>query len=211
MDGAYHDALAFVLRWEGGFADDPSDHGGRTMKGVTQRVYDAWRASQGEQAGADVANITDAEVSAIYADNYWKKALCNVLQSHIDLVQFDTAVNMGPVRAVKMLQQAVGVGADGVFGQETQKACSACNPPDTSARYCSIREALYRHFAQAPGQARFLAGWLNRLNDLRAAAGVPGYVRRGAGEVDFGETDHIERVPDISPNDPIDAWSSSGR
>ena len=108
MDTAYSDALAFVLRWEGGFVDDPHDHGGRTMKGVTQSVYNAWLASQGKPA-ADVKGISAAEVAAIYSNNYWKKALCNVLQSHIDLVQFDTAVNMGPVRAVKMLQQAVGV------------------------------------------------------------------------------------------------------
>lgn len=206
MDSAYPDALAFVLRWEGGFVNDPADRGGRTMKGVTQRVYNAWRASQGQPAAADVKNISDAEVSAIYLNNYWRKALCNVLQSHIDLVQFDTAVNMGPIRAVKMLQQAVGVGVDGAFGEETQKACDACNPPDTVARYCSIREALYRRFAEAPGQDRFLAGWLNRLNALRGEAGVPGYVRRGDDEIDFGDTDHIERIPDIRPDDPIESW-----
>ena len=57
MDAAYNDALAFVLRWEGGFVDDPHDHGGRTMKGVTQNVYNAWRASQGQPA-ADVKGIS---------------------------------------------------------------------------------------------------------------------------------------------------------
>src|SRR5271155_1054971 len=114
MDDAYNNALTFVLRWEGGFANDPNDSGGRTMKGVTQRVYVAWRASQGKPA-ADVARISDLEVSAIYADNYWKKALCNELQSHIDLVQFDTAVNMGTNRAMRILQQAVGVASDGAF------------------------------------------------------------------------------------------------
>jgi lysozyme family protein len=129
-----------------------------------------------------------------------------VLQSHIDLVQFDTAVNMGPVRAVKMLQQAVGVGVDGDFGAETQKACDACSPEDTVALYCSIREALYRKFAQAPGQDRFLAGWMNRLNALRGEAGVPGFKKRGSSEADFGDSDHIERVPDISPNDSIEKW-----
>ena len=205
MDDAYNDALKFVLRWEGGFADVPGDAGGRTMKGVTQRVYDAWRAGQGKPP-ADVAKISDAELSAIYADNYWKKALCNVLQSHIDLVQFDTAVNMGPNRAVKMLQQAVGVAADGAFGPATKQACDSCSPPDTVASYCSIREALYRHFAEAPGQEKFLAGWLNRLNDLRAAAGVPGYVRRGGDEVDFGETDSIEPIPDLGPDEPLEDW-----
>jgi lysozyme family protein len=205
MDNAYDDALAFVLRWEGGFVNNPHDHGGRTMKGVTQRVYNAWRASEGRPA-ADVKGISHTEVAAIYSNNYWKKARCNVLQSHIDLVQFDTAVNMGPTRAMKMLQQAIGVRPDGKFGRKTREACVACDPPDTVARCCSIREALYRRFAQAPGQDRFLAGWLNRLNALRGQAGVPGFAKRGLDEIDFGDTDHIERVPDIGPDDSIEAW-----
>ena len=175
MDDAYDDALAFVLRWEGGFVNDPNDHGGRTNKGVTQRVYDAWRASQGQPV-ADVEKISDSEVSAIYAQNYWRKTICDALQSHIDLVQFDTAVNMGPNRAVKILQQAIGVDPDGHFGPATKQACDSCAAPDTTAHYCDIREALYRHFAEAPGQDRVLAGWLNRLNAVRAAAGVPGRV-----------------------------------
>jgi len=205
MDDAYDNALAFVLRWEGGFVNDPHDHGGRTMKGVTQKVYDAWRASKGQPA-ADVAKISNADVAAIYSQNYWRKARCHELQSHIDLVHFDTAVNMGPNRAIKMLQQALGVAADGHYGPATKQACAACAAPDTTGRYCDIREALYRRFAQAPGQDRFLAGWLNRLNDLRVAAGVPGYRRRGGDVVDFGETGYIERVPDIKPGESIEAW-----
>ncbi len=208
MDANYANALAFVLRWEGGFANNPYDSGGRTMKGVTQRVYDAWRASQGEPA-SDVARISDAEVSAIYSQNYWRNTACGDLQGHLDLAQFDTAVNMGVNRAAKILQQAVGVAADGSIGPATLQACAACSPPDAVARYCSIREALYRRFAQAPGQDRFLAGWLNRLNDLRAAAGVPGYVRRGGDEVDFGETDFIERIPDLALDAPLEDWQQT--
>ncbi len=205
MDAAYNDALAFVLRWEGGFVDDPHDRGGRTMKGVTQNVYNLWRASHG-QPTADVKGISSDEVAAIYSNDYWKKTRCNELQSHIDLVQFDTAVNMGPVRAVKILQQAVNVDSDGDFGAQTQKACDICNPPDTVARYCSIRESLYRRFAQAPGQDRFLVGWMNRLNALRGEAGVPGFKKRAPNEIDFGDNDHIERVPDIQPHDSIETW-----
>lgn len=37
-------AITFILKWEGGFSDDPDDRGGRTNKGVTQKVYDTWRA-----------------------------------------------------------------------------------------------------------------------------------------------------------------------
>ena len=175
------------------------------MKGVTQRVYDNWRGHNGKPTGADVKNITDDELAAIYSENYWKAALCNILQSNIDMVQFDTAVNMGPVRAVKILQQAVGVNADGNFGPATQQACAACSAPDAVARYCTIREGLYRRFAQAPSQDKFLVGWMNRLNSLRAAAGVPGY-KRSLDEVDFGDTNYIETIPDLAPDQPLEDW-----
>jgi lysozyme family protein len=58
-------ALPFILRWEGGFVDDPDDRGGRTNKGVTQAVYQAWRADQG-LPGQDVRQINDQEVASIW-------------------------------------------------------------------------------------------------------------------------------------------------
>jgi len=198
----FDDALRFVLRWEGGLSDDPADHGGRTMKGVTQRVYDGWRSSQGLSL-ADVARIADQELAAIYRKNYWEKASCDPLRAHLNLVQFDTAVNMGPVRAVKILQKTIGVNDDGVFGPATRQACDGCNPTDAVARYCTVREGLYRQFAEQPGQDRFLRGWLNRLNDLRVEAGVPGFARQRGG-VDFGDLDYIERIPDIAPDAPLE-------
>ena len=58
-------SLPFILRWEGGFIDHPADPGGATNKGVTQKVYDAWRARQG-QPPRSVRLIEDAEMHAIY-------------------------------------------------------------------------------------------------------------------------------------------------
>jgi hypothetical protein len=46
------------------------------------------------------------------------------------------------------------------------------------------------------------------LNALRGEAGVLGYVRRDDDETDFGDADHIERIPDNSPDDPIEAWGT---
>lgn len=205
MTSGFDQALHFVLRWEGGLSDDPDDRGGRTMKGITQRVYNGWRAAQGLPV-IDVAGISDQELSAIYRENYWNKASCGALRAFLDLVQFDTAVNMGPVRAVKILQQAVGVDADGSFGAVTLQACSTCNPSDAVALYCTIREGLYRRFAEEPRQERFLRGWLNRLGDLRVEAGVPGFTRRRDRGVDFGETGSIARIADITPDAPLEAW-----
>jgi lysozyme family protein len=199
-DSSFASALAFVLRWEGGLSDHPADHGGRTMKGVTQAIYDAWRKARGRPP-QDVAMIDNDELGAIYRENYWKVAFCDRLRVALDLVQFDTSVNMGPNRALRILQTAVGTASDGAFGPQTQAACDSCGLPDAVARYCEIREGLYRRLAERPGQDVFLDGWLNRLDDLRAAAGVVGFSRARS-----APSEPIARIADLTPDQPLEAW-----
>lgn len=193
---AFRTSLSFILRWEGGFVDHPADPGGRTNKGVTQRVYDAWRRRQG-LAQRDVKLIVEPEVHAIYETGYWIPPRCDLLQSKLDLVQFDTAVNMGVGRAVRFLQQSLGCGVDGNFGPGTERAVAACaDLGDTVVRYCNAREAFYRLIVQnKPSQAVFLKGWMNRLNSLRREVGLPGF--ESAVELDFGDATYIAKVPDI--------------
>lgn len=189
-------ALPFVLRWEGGFVDHPADPGGRTNRGVTQKVYDDWRARQGA-ARRDVKAIDDAEVHAIYESGYWLPPRCDLLAEPLDLVQFDTAVNMGPGRAVRLLQKALGCGVDGDFGPATRRAVDACREEPGAAviAYCDAREAYYRGLAEKNPKLRvFLKGWLNRLGALRHEAGLPGH--EAAGQLDFGETGYIAKVPE---------------
>jgi lysozyme family protein len=198
-DQNFGDALQFVLRWEGGFSDNKADPGGRTMRGVTQATYDAWRKANGLPR-QDVRGISDEEIGTIYRRNYWMRARCENLRVKLDLVQFDTAVNMGPNRAVKILQRSVGATEDGAFGPATQAACDDCAMPDTVTQYCDIREGIYRRLAQRPGQYVFLRGWLNRLNDLRAEAGVAGFSRSR----DVPE--RTEPVADLAGDEPLEDW-----
>jgi len=195
-------SLPFVLRWEGGYVNNPNDPGGTTNKGVTQNVYDDWRRKQGLPLQG-VKEITDAEVQAIYDTGYWLPPRCDVLQKPLDLVQFDTAVNMGPGRAVRFLQQAVGCAVDGGFGPNTLKAVEMCNLGGTLVSYCNEREAYYRRLAQRnPKLKIFLKGWLNRLNALRKEVGLPGF--EAATSLDFGDTDHIAKVPDLGADPNYD-------
>jgi len=199
---AFEKCIPFILRWEGGFVDHPNDPGGRTNRGVTQKVYDQWRARQGK-AAQDVKHIDEAEVHAIYESGYWLPPRCDVLLDPLDLVQFDTAVNMGVGRAVRMLQRCVGCEPDGDFGPNTKKAVEAADCANTVAAYCDAREAYYRRIATTnPKLAIFLRGWLNRLNALRREVGLPvaGPVPRG---VDFGDTPSVAPVPDLE-DDPRD-------
>lgn len=193
---AFKDALPFILRWEGGYVNNPKDPGGATNKGVTQKVYDSWRRQQG-LAVRDVRELTDDELDALYESGYWLPPRCNLLATPLDLVQFDTAVNMGAGRAVRFLQQAVGATPDGSFGPGTQQCVANCDTGATLVAYCDAREAYYRGLPERnPNLAVFLKGWLNRLNALRKQVGLPGYEAAGD-EVDYGEAGYMARVPDI--------------
>ena len=195
-------SLPFILRWEGGFVDHPADRGGATNKGVTQRVYDAWRARQG-QPPRSVRLIEEPEVQAIYESDYWVPPRCDLLSGPLDLVHFDTAVNMGPGRAVRFLQSAVRCPVDGDFGPSTALAVASCDAGEAVLAYCDAREAFYRTLvARKPDQGVFLKGWLNRLRALRAEAGLPGHeglVPRG---LEPGE--QMARIPDIGEDPSFD-------
>ena len=173
---SYTTALDFVLAREGGKVDDPADRGGRTAYGITQRVYDHWRAGLNLD-GADVWEITQEEVAAIYRANYWDAVrgdeVC-ATDPRLALALFDCAVNSGPGRAVKQLQTALGITADGGFGRETRAALAACTDPDRLLTVMlATRDTFYRGLVARDGsQGRFLKGWLNRTNHVREAVGL---------------------------------------
>ena len=115
-------------------------------------------------------------MQAIYEAGYWLPPRCDLLQRKLDLVQFDTAVNMGPKRAVEFLQKAIGCGVDGDFGPATERAVGSCDLGTAVIAYCNTREAYYERLAQKnPKLKVFLKGWMNRLNALRKEVGLPGY------------------------------------
>ena len=183
-------ALPFVLRWEGGYVNHPADPGGATNKGVTQKVYSDWLRRHG-RADADVRNLSDADMAAIYEDGYWTPAHCQELPSPLDQVQFDTAVNMGVGRAVRFLQEAVGAAVDGGFGSGTRQCVEQADSAAALGRYLDIRERFYRNLVDdKPDLGVFLKGWLNRLNALRS-------VVTGLESVDTDEGVVTERIADI--------------
>lgn len=195
-------SMPFILRWEGGYVNHPNDPGGATNKGVTKRVYDDWRKRNGKSP-RDIRQIEDAEMHAIYEEGYWQPAKCEVLRKPLYLVQFDTSVNMGVGRAIRMLQGAVGANVDGKFGQQTEAAAKTKDLGQALKAYCDAREAYYRRLAEArPKMKVFLKGWLNRLNALRKEIGLPGY--ESAQDLDFGDEDYIARVPDIGVDPDYD-------
>lgn len=157
--------LDVILVSEGGFVDDPQDPGGATNMGITLATLQGWRGAP--QTVDDVRDLTEADVSPIYETMYWVPTGCNAWPSGVDLMVFDMAVNQGPPRAVRTLQTAVGVPADGVVGQETKAAVARSNAPALIAHIAVLREQFYKGLPTFP---RFGNGWLARVSRTAAAA-----------------------------------------
>ena len=165
MQSNFARSLALVLASEGGNDDDPADHGGRTSRGITQKEYDAWRAERGLPP-LDVWNAPQADIEAISEEEYWQP-FCDGFPTGIDYLYFEMAVNAGPYRAAVLLQRALGVAADGRIGPVTRQAIAgATDIPALIDRFTAAKRAFYISLHQP----RFIKGWLNRCDEVRANA-----------------------------------------
>lgn len=158
MDANFPSCLDIILESEGGFVDDPADPGGATNLGITLNTLSGWRGTP--QTIADVEALTKADVAPIYKAEYWGISGCPDWPGGVDLMVFDMAVNSGVARAVRTLQTAVGVVADGIIGPRTKAAVSMANPADVINEIAALRVSFYKSL---PTFARFGKGWLARV------------------------------------------------
>jgi lysozyme family protein len=165
MQERFDRCLDAVLGFEGGFVNDSRDPGGATKFGVTRAVLG--EALERPATIADVQALTRDGAAAIYRRRYWTVTGCDHLPAGVDLLTFDTAVNMGPAVAGRFLQQAAGTIADGIVGPQTTAAVNAKDPRAIIESVSAYRGARYRALA---GFEVFGKGWLKRLAAVTALA-----------------------------------------
>ncbi|TIW11303.1 MAG: N-acetylmuramidase [Mesorhizobium sp.] len=163
------EALARVLAHEGGYVNHPADPGGPTNKGITQRVYDAYRRGKG-LGTRSVQQISNQEIADIYDRQYWDAVKGDELPAGIDYVLFDGAVNSGPKQSILWLQRALGPlykgRVDGTMGLTTIAAVNAVNDLDALVdRICDQRLAFMRRLRT---WKTFGRGWSARVAEVRA-------------------------------------------
>lgn len=113
--------MVWLAVYEGGKVDDPDDPGGRTNRGVTQRVYDAYRRARNLSV-RDVWDMEAAAHDAIYLEQYWTPSWGDRLPAGVDAAVFDFAVHSGVRRPMRTVQRIVGVSRDGIIGNVTLAA-----------------------------------------------------------------------------------------
>lgn len=158
----------FILKWEGGFVDDPKDLGGATNKGVTIGTYKEYRKRKGMPVPTvdDLKNLSDEEWTDILKTLYWDRWKADQIQNQsIANILVDWVWASG-VHGIKKPQALLGVTADGIVGRTTLDALNQY--PSQRELFDKIKQARLDFVDDIcharPANERFRHGWCNRIN-----------------------------------------------
>lgn len=146
-------AFQILVGHEGGYVNHPADPGGETKFGISKRSY----------SNVDIANLTLDEARRIYLRDYWSPICGDMMPAPVALVLFDAAVNNGVEAAIRCLQRALGVPADGRLGPQTLGAVQRASALPLAEATHDERVKL---MTTLPRWDTFGAGWARRLARL---------------------------------------------
>jgi lysozyme family protein len=167
MKSNFEDCLARVLASEGGFVNHPKDPGGMTNLGCTKAVWEEFVGHPVSEA--DMRALTPEMVAPLYRRKYWDKVSGDQLPKGLDYAVFDAAINSGPGRAVKWLQEVAGTPVDGSIGPKTLSAVNAFSPLEIIAQYNDKR---LQFLESLPTWPTFGKGWGNRVAHVQSVASM---------------------------------------
>ncbi|MCE9941458.1 glycoside hydrolase family 108 protein [Serratia liquefaciens] len=175
---AFNHAIAFVLGKEGGYVNDPTDKGGETKYGISDKrdgIADGMTDVDGDnKPDTRIKDLTLEQASQIYFRDYWYPSYCSDWPDGISLIVFDSAVQHGVEKAKKLLQEAAGFSGkavDGIIGKNTRASVLTADPEWLLTRYLLRRARYYAEIIKSnPSQAKYLNGWFNRLDSVTNAA-----------------------------------------
>lgn len=179
----------FILKWEGGFVNDPADSGGATNMGVTLATYEAYCRKKGypKPTVERLKNITREQVFDIFKTMFWDKW-------HADEINDQRVANMlvdwiwaSGIRGITNPQRVLGVKSDGIVGNKTITAVNFAEPGDLFQALWNCRKqfllnitnasvaAYTKRIGRTPTESellkhtkkRFINGWLNRLEKIK--------------------------------------------
>jgi len=165
--------IPLILKWEGGYVNDPADLGGATNKGVTLNV---WKQQGYDKNGDGVIDVEDLKlinngdvVERILRPHYWNRWKADRIRSQALANILVDWVWCSGRWGIVIPQGILGAKQDGYVGEETLGRLNSY--PDPEGLFEKIKQVRRAYLNMIcidhPANRRFLKGWLNRLNDFR--------------------------------------------
>lgn len=182
----FNTAFGITMGHEGAWVDDKDDRGGETYRGIARNFWPKWEGwgiidekkhytpfPNNLKGNSELDNF----VKQFYKREFWNTAhLDDVHDQDIANEIFDTAVNMGPKTARRMLQKALNLlnrnqkdyrdlTVDGVIGPETLGALNGNRRPKNVLKALNGLQFMryVKIVKRNPDQEKFFNGWLNRV------------------------------------------------
>lgn len=112
-----------ILKNEGGYVNDPSDHGGETWAGISRKNFPdwfGWTIIDSYKGMRDFPEILNGNpVLELHRRNFYKKTFWNkvrgdeITNQEIAESILDSSVNFGTVQAIKLAQRSDGCNESG--------------------------------------------------------------------------------------------------
>lgn len=160
----------FILKWEGGFVNDPDDLGGATNKGVTLATYMQYCRKKGYPVPTveRLKNLSEREWTEIMKTMYWDRWKADrIANQSVANILVDWVWASG-VHGIKRPQKILGVAVDGIVGSQT---LAAVNAKDAKELFFAIKADRIRFIDEIckarPANEKFRRGWMNRINNLK--------------------------------------------
>jgi lysozyme family protein len=158
-----------VLKYEGGFANDPNDHGGATNIGVTLSTFQSVGYDNNHDGHIDIEDLkllTTDEAMAICKKGYWDSWKADFINNQ-SIAETLVEWIWGSGRwGIIIPQRLLGVPDDGLVGQHTLDAINGANQKWLHEK---IRLAKLDFIANLikthPDQEKFRDGWIRRINE----------------------------------------------
>ena len=162
----------WILKWEGGFVNDPDDSGGATDKGVTIKTWKQVGYDKDGDGDIDVKDLklltVDDVIKVVLKPHYWDRWKADeIVSQSVANICVDWVWASGKP-GITRVQKLLGVKQDGVVGPKTLAALNSRSPLPL---FGAIKQERIKFIDEIciknPKNLKFKKGWLNRLNDLK--------------------------------------------
>lgn len=168
-----------LMKWEcgkgNGYVSDKLDKGGETCYGLCRKFHSGlmiWDSldtlpNVKEKKAYEPKEEEMREVIKTYKKNYWDMMWCDkITDDRIAHYVFDMAVNVGCIKAAKIVQTILGISIDGKVGAQTINAINRTHSKSLLNALIKARSEFYNAIVAKDGtQGKFLKGWLRRCEN----------------------------------------------